>query len=506
MVAARLAGAQPIRMNSPDTQSLDRPMPLRLALLMSVPGFLALVVYWPTLQYGFVFDDLSLISDDGPVRLGTTWMAYRPLRHVSYLLDYSLGGGGPWMYHLSNLALHGANGVLVTMLVVRLGAGLGAAIAGGMLFVSHPLGAEAAAYVAGRRDLLALFFSLSGILLWTSARSRPWRGALALLVIVAATLSKETGLVTVALCAIASLCGFGPRLAAAAAPLLVTMGVSVSAVLLYGAVGPWLVTSDPVALTRIAGSLSAHYAASLVIPVRLAIEYPELVCSGIECANLAGLSARLGIALLVALVTVSVALLVGTRGGRAIARGTAFATSCVAVLFVTLAFSVGAHEPGADRHAYPLVALFSVALALVCDEWFSTSHGGITRRVALTAALIIVAMGVRVTEARITVWESPWTLWGSAVGRAHVSARAHHNLGRLLAGEGAYRHARRHFRAALRMDHAFSPSMVALAAIECERGRYRRALHGFNKARASGAVDADLAPVEQACVSQRNAG
>ncbi len=481
-------------------------MRMRPGLLLLLPGILAAVLYWPTLQFGFVFDDLSLIGEDGPLRLGTTVMAYRPLRHVSYLLDYRIGGGEAWAYHLTNIWLHGANGILLSVIVARLGASIGAAVAAGLLFVAHPLGAEAAAYVAGRRDLLALLFTLAAVALWITSRSRPWRAALALLAVLAATLSKESGLIAILLCATASVCGVGPRFGAAAAGLLMTAGISVSAALLYGAVGPWVAATEPAAILRIAGSLSSHYAASLVMPTRLSIEYPELVCTSVSCLNLAGASARLGVACLVALVAASVLLVARARTGDIATKGTAFSISGVAIMFVVLSFSIGAHEPGADRHAYPLVALFAAAIVLVSDEWFSRSHGGLSRRLALTTGLIVVALGVRVTEARITVWETPWTLWGSAVGRAHVSARAHHNMGRLLAGEGAYRHARRHFRSALESERDFSPSLVALAALECERGRYRRAVEGFQKARAKGAIESEIAAVEQACASQRVAG
>lgn len=130
----------------------SRPRLLSL-LLVILPGILGLVLYWPTLRYGFVFDDLSLISDDGPVRLGTTWLAYRPVRHLSYLLDYNLGGGGAWAYHLGNVVLHSLNATMVALLARRIGAGVVWAAIFGMLFVSHPLSVEAAAYVAGRRDL-----------------------------------------------------------------------------------------------------------------------------------------------------------------------------------------------------------------------------------------------------------------------------------------------------------------------------------------------------------------
>jgi len=478
----------------------------RAWLPLLLPGLLGLAIYWPTLGYDFVFDDLSLIDDNGPVRLGTTWLAYRPIRHLSYLLDFNLGGGEAWAYHLSNIVLHAANAVLVSSIALRLGAGLAVSVFGGMLFVAHPLAVEATAYVAGRRDLLALFFSLLSLLAWISARRRPLLATVALAAVVLATLSKESGLCAVVLCAVASLCGLGPSLARAAAPLFMTAGFSVSAALLYGAVGPWWVAPEPAAAVRIAGALSAHYAGVLVVPVPLSIEYPELLCRGVDCANLAGPASRLGMAFLVALAAVAVILVARTRETETANRAAGFAIASVAALFVIVSFTIGGHEPGADRHAYPILALLSVAVAVVGRDWGAVMNSGAARRVALTLAMVLVAVCVRTSEARIPVWETPWTLWASAVGHGNASARAHHNLGRLLAGEGAYSHARRHFLEALRADRKFSPAVVALAAIECERGRYRRAELVFEKARALGAPEADVMRVRAACDLQRTAG
>jgi hypothetical protein len=82
---------------------------------------LVAVVYAPSLGGGFVFDDRLLILDneiiplppwDLPSLLGPTAgarIAYRPLRTLSYMIDYQMGGGfHPFVFHLSNLAYHAA--------------------------------------------------------------------------------------------------------------------------------------------------------------------------------------------------------------------------------------------------------------------------------------------------------------------------------------------------------------------------------------------------------------
>jgi hypothetical protein len=478
---------------------------LRAWPLLALPGLLGLLIYWPTVHYGFVFDDLSLIGEDGPIRHGTTWLAYRPLRHLSYLLDYHIGGGAAWAYHLSNVIIHGCNAVLISVLARRLGAGIGPAVLGGMLFVSHPLAVEASAYVAGRRDLLALFFSLLSVLAWISARERPSRAALALVAVLAAAMAKESGLGAIGLCVAATVCGLGPRSVVVLVPLLLVTGLSISAVLVYGAVGPLWVSTDPAAAVRIAGALSSHYAISALLPVNLGIDYPHLVCSGASCANLGGPHSRFGIALLVASMAVA-AILIRRIGGMTLqARSLTFSSISAVILFSTVCLSIGGHEPGVDRHAYPMLAFVCTTVALICHAAGAGLGSSVSRRVALTLGLILVVAGMRLSEARMKVWESPWTLWGTAVAQSQVSARSHHNMGRLLASEGYYRHARRHLRDALAADREFFPAVVALAAIECERGHYRRATNAFDRARALGATETDLASVQQACEMQRTA-
>ena len=108
----------------------------RWPLLLLLAG-LTLAAYWPILGAGFIYDDRSFVTENQSIRswenipafftdpVGTTasipWPGiWRPLRGISYLLDYTLWGLRPLGYHLTSLVLHYCNGLLLAALVAFL--------------------------------------------------------------------------------------------------------------------------------------------------------------------------------------------------------------------------------------------------------------------------------------------------------------------------------------------------------------------------------------------------
>ena len=196
----------------------------RTALLQAWPPLLviaaSLAPYLGILDAPFVFDDIKLVKENQFLRLGLKdagkvfealdvtarrWddeelrPNYRPLRFLSYLVDYQLTrwwfkGSPPenppeFFFHLSNLLLHSLNSLLLFFLARRLfgalfaqdasGGGKGegrsafAALSTALFFALHPLQTEAVTYVSGRRDVLSTFFFL--LALWVYLRARPDR-------------------------------------------------------------------------------------------------------------------------------------------------------------------------------------------------------------------------------------------------------------------------------------------------------------------------------------------
>ena len=139
------------------------------------------------------WDDVVLLVDNPAYRgLGWAnlrWMFttnlmghYMPLTWVTYGLDYLVWGLNPVGYHLTNIALHAANTVLVYLLAQRLfrivwpdaamtgvdGLRLAAAVAA-LGFGVHPLRVESVAWITERRDVLSGFFFLLSVLMYVRA-------------------------------------------------------------------------------------------------------------------------------------------------------------------------------------------------------------------------------------------------------------------------------------------------------------------------------------------------
>lgn len=129
------------------------------------------VVYWTSFAGQFVFDDILQIVDNPNVRhLWPLADWQRPLGYFTFQLNYAWGGLQPWGYHLLNVLIHLANGLLLFDLsrrCIERVAGdeklrsrtkyLAFAIA--LIWLVHPLTTTAVTYTVQRLEsLMALCF------------------------------------------------------------------------------------------------------------------------------------------------------------------------------------------------------------------------------------------------------------------------------------------------------------------------------------------------------------
>lgn len=178
-----------------------------------------LLLYGRTVGYGWVYDDQMEIVlnpfvrslENLPLIFSTTVWAgsgmetylYRPLALVSYALNHMVSGLAPWSYHLVNVLLFAGITLMVLRLARRWGLSVAAAGLAGLIFALHPVHVEVVAPAFGRKDLLATFFVLVMVLLHLRAlEGSGWRMALPVLAFAGAVLSKEVGVVGLALVAV----------------------------------------------------------------------------------------------------------------------------------------------------------------------------------------------------------------------------------------------------------------------------------------------------------------
>ena len=188
----------------------------------AVAVVLALVVYLPSLGNGFALDDTGDIVENATVhglantgeiltspyrgRVPPGRSPYRPVTSLTYALNWSMGSGSPVPFHAFNVALHGANTALVTILLTTLGATPLLALLGAAVFAVHPVHVEAVANSVGRGDALMALFVLLGALAYLRRFRSEWaRVGLVSFAYAMALASKENGVVLPALLVVLSL-------------------------------------------------------------------------------------------------------------------------------------------------------------------------------------------------------------------------------------------------------------------------------------------------------------
>lgn len=155
-------------------------------LLLLLAGFL---LYGKAFGHLWTYDDYPVIVENTDVRSIAAFFENhypgRPLRELSYLIDYRLFGLEPAGYRVQNILWHVLNAFLLFRFSIVLGLSRVYAIATALLFLFHPISVEVVAQTSHRKDSLALFFSLLSLLLWREFLFRHkrrilWLGAAAL--------------------------------------------------------------------------------------------------------------------------------------------------------------------------------------------------------------------------------------------------------------------------------------------------------------------------------------
>ncbi len=167
--------------------------------------------YLPVLDAGYIWDDdLHLTHNPcvvGPLGFQGIWTSaeatYYPLVLTTFWIEHKLWGLAPLPYHLVNVLVHAACGLLLWRVLERLrvrGAWLGAAI-----WSLHPVQVESVAWVTELKNTQScLFFLLAVLAFLRWRRSHAWGVyALAILCAAAAITSKSS---TVMLPVILALC------------------------------------------------------------------------------------------------------------------------------------------------------------------------------------------------------------------------------------------------------------------------------------------------------------
>lgn len=465
-----------------------------LAAVFMVTAVVFLPCLWNVLQW----DDLQLLSQKSlsaplPQALWFCWTNtllghYTPLTWMSWLADLRLGGGAPWVFHLVNILLHGANAVLAALLarrVLRRAApavdevSLTAGVVGAALFFSlHPLRVETVAWATERRGLLSAFFGMAAALLHERCveGKAPLWPAPALLA--AAVLSKETAVMWAPVLTCWRWMGGRSTVRELwSLAFLWVVGVAgglagLAAVHHQGIAMPWTEYGPHV---RLAQSLRSPLwaAAKTLWPSGLSPLYE--ISGGGQVPLVRWGAAAVGGGL-------TAAALAFLRPAPSLAW--VWVVPCLFLAPTAGLFQSGPQE-AADRYTYVACLPWAFLWGAVAARAAALARGGRAGGVALSLALALwigALAGLSVRQQGF--WRTPFSLWERVLEVSPGSAYGHYALGVEQGRVGAWDDALASFRRALALSPAFPRALYGAGAALQKVGRPERALVFFRLAEA----------------------
>ena len=446
------------------------------ALPLALVALAAALPYAGVLDTPFVFDDVKLVRDNRHLAAAyenpslafaafdeteRRWddeelrPNYRPLRFLSYLLDYAAtrrfhGDFEPanlpvFFFHLSNVIFHVLNALLVAAIARSIARSLGtpddsarfAGLAAGLVFALHPLATEAVTYISGRRDVLSTCLFLLALALHLRAPSGRVSAVLAVIGVPVclhlSLLSKEMAVTLPALLLVIDVALRARRTASRVLVHVLSWAVVIYRLSVIDQTPGLVEAVEPRSVLDIgtqACRYIARYLGLALFPHPQSIDYSFDAIP--ESSGLLAPSTNIpAVLLVIALAACGVVLVLSGRpAGRWVGLGILWFIGCL----VPVLQIVPAAEKFAERFAY--LPLIGIVIAAACGA-------ALLRRsrpaLAAAALCLVCAVFLAATVRRNSEWESPLALWTSAVKAQPQAARARFARGSSLKEAGMLR-------------------------------------------------------------------
>ncbi|MGA2171915.1 MAG: tetratricopeptide repeat protein [Sedimentisphaerales bacterium] len=442
-------------------------------------------------------DDLYVTANDniqkGPTLETVKWSfttthAYNwhPLTWLSHSLDCRCFGLNPAGHHLTSLAFHVANTILLFLVFLQMTGFLWRSAFVAALFALHPLHVESVAWVAERKDVLSTFFWLLTMWLYVRYTKRP--GFITYLPIVLAfALGLMAKQMLVTLPFVMLLLDYWPlnrfgrqqgggktnnvfRCFIEKIPLLVLSFIA-ALIVLYVQSKATLVRSAlqiPIA-PRLANALLAYaeYIIKMFYPLNLGVLYPfPLTNPPLWQVLTAGLL----------LLCATIAVFRFSRNRRWLIVGWLWYLG-------TLVPVIGIVQVGlqamADRYTYvPLIGLFLI----IAWGGAELTEKLIYRNVVLSISAVIILISLSVISYRqVSYWKDSITLFKHTAAVTKDNDIMHFNLGRLLLKQGDTGQAIYHWTEAVRIKPDQPTIHRGLAVLFTRQGDINRAIYHYRQ-------------------------
>jgi tetratricopeptide (TPR) repeat protein len=479
------------------------------SLALLAIALLAVMASLSGIQNGFALDDVHIIVENNRVHaLSEAWRMfgqtywppdegaslYRPLTIIVFSIQWALGHGSAFPFHLTNILLYAIVAVALFRLALLL-MPLPAAFVAAALFAVHPLHTEVVANVVGQAELWVALLVIVAVYRYVRARRKgalPYHEVAILAALYfAACMFKEHAIVLPALLVAAELTVVGNRRSVDRArelwPLFVTLAFAgVLFVVLRTLVVGRLTQGGPNVLL-----LGVPYSTRLFTMLRVFMEWIRLF---VWPANLSA-----------------------DYSSRRIEAATSFDASMVAPLLViaglvAIAWSVRRSKPAvtfgflwaginllmpsnlvvvtgnvlAERTLFLASAGLVICAGVAAVElWKVMSERGRVRRLAtITALTALLAAGIFRSSTRNVAWHDNETLFRQTVADVPMSYRAHWMLAEYLTDAGQTAEGLDEMLLAVVLGRKNDPGLLSFAADrfrmanQCPRamGMYRKAL------------------------------
>lgn len=410
---------------------------------------LATVPYLNALKGSFVYDDSAMVLEN-PNVVGRTTLGqllfdkgvmpfsgeiYRPIRDISYRIDFLIGKKEPFTYHFTNIILHAFATLAAYWFMTLLFKDSNMPLLAAALFAVHPVHTESVAWVKGRDDILFTLFyflSLAMYLLYEEGRKRGLLYLFSLFLFVLSLFSKEMAITLPIVIGLYQLIfkRFRPyRLLPFFVIAAIYMGLRSYVLGQVAQQGYWGGGFIPTVLTMTKGF--AQYVRLSFLPINQCADYFSFPIS-------TGIDPGVVYALL-SLSFISVCLF--TVHDKAILWGGTFFFATLLPVSNLIPIKIVI----AERFLYLPIFGFCIVFASVLSAVLNND------RSFRVVGGIVVCFFILLAYQRNYVWSNEYSLWADTLKKAPGNPRAHYSIGSVLASKGMLEEAIGEYKKAVRL-------------------------------------------------------
>ncbi len=456
---------------------------------------------------GFHFDDVHTIVNNAYIRSlrniprfftdGRTFsslptnQSYRPLVSTSLAIDYFLGHGNVFFFHLSTFLLFLLQGVVMYAFYLAVfdrsqhsPSNRFVALAAVAWYLLNPANAETINYIIARSDSLSTLFILLALVMYVY-RDEGNRRHLYLVPFALSCLAKPIGAIFAPLLLLyiyqfeETVGSRRRRLGHSLRKAAPALSVSVLMLLFIKAMDPATWRAGGGSLFRYVITqpyVALHYFTNFFAPFHLSADTDWQPLS-----SLSDVRFLIGVVFVAGLIAVAV-LAARKAGLRPISFGLLwFLLTLLPTSLIPLAEVMNDHRPFLAYVGLAISVCWSAHLLLAAASARFRSKRGFYRvtGAAIIAALVAYGYG---THVRNAVWHSELSLWRDVTIKSPRNGRGLMNYGVALMRRGDYGEAEKYFRKALKYVPLYADLYVNLGIVEAATGKPDEARSDFQKA------------------------